>query len=163
MGGSWCQGSYRGPGRPPLLHPLPSCISFSLTCPSSPLPPFLANSLSSNLGLLAGCRAPLAAARSSWNPEGASCSGIGARGPCHLNLRPTCSKHPPQSSTLEIFVEGEGAAQAHLSDTPCWMWASPLKMVRRWVWRSGGLDQGQNMSKLQSRSVTARASNHLGT
>lgn len=112
-----------------LLHP-PAPPSASPVHPSPSLP-FLDKSLISNLGLLAGCRAPLAAARSSWNPEGASCSGIGARGPCHLDLRPMCSRHPPQSSSLEILVEGEGAAQAHLSDTPCWMWASPLKMVRR--------------------------------
>lgn len=115
-----------------LLLDLPSFPSSTSSCilsppelpatspvpPSSPLP-FLAKSLSSNLGLLAGSWAPQAAALSSWNPERASCTGIGARGPCHFNLRPICSMHPPQSPVLEILVAGEGATQAHLSDTPC--------------------------------------------
>ena len=140
-----------------LLQPFPSLLF--------PLFHFWSRILSSDLRLLTGTEAPLSAAHISQRPKGTVHMVVGAGCPCHLNLRPEWSRHPPWASLLEVSVGAEGTALAHLSDFHFWMWASPQdgNEVTRRVWGSGGSEQGRQVSERQSRSVTTRASNCLGT
>ena len=48
------------------------------------------------------------------------------------------------ASVLEVLLGGEDAAPAHLSDSHCWIWASPLKKsnkITSKVWESSGSEK----------------------